>query len=178
MKDRYVFPVSEGPSWLEPYSVLAAKTGSLRLIVPSSGFDVFHILTIIGVVFGYFGAIVLIAGSPFYQQAAPWRYQYFNVAITIGIVAGAFALLIWEERSVLKWTIRFTSRHPRGIKMVQPVAVRPGRSFQELSAVIDGKEVTLRIEASQSRFASAISLSRTPGSQPESGTDSSHLSRP
>ena len=175
MKDRYVFPVSAGTPGLDPYSVLEAKTGSLRLIVPSSGFDGFHLLTIIGVVFGYFGAIVLVAGSPFYQQAAPWRYSYFSVVITVAIVAGFFALLIWEERSVVNWTIRFTSRHPLEIKVVQPLSVRPGRFFQELSAVIDGKEVTLRIEASPSRVASAIRLSRTPVSQPDSGTDPCHL---
>ena len=109
MKERYLFPVSAGIAGLEPYSALEAKRGFLRLIVPSSGSNGPHLLTIIGIVFGYFGAVVLIAGSPFYQQATPWRYPYFSIAITVAIVAGFFALLIWEERSVLNWTIRFTS---------------------------------------------------------------------
>src|SRR6266487_1384850 len=154
MKDRYVFPVWPGIPGLGSYSALEARPGSLRLIVPTSGSYGIHLLAIIGVVFGYFGALVMIASSSFYQQAAPWRYPNFSIVITAAIVAGFFALLIWEERSVFNWTIRLTSRHPRRFKPVHPVAIRPGRFFQQLTATIDGEEVLLRIEASRTKVLS------------------------
>jgi hypothetical protein len=170
MRTRYVFPASPGIPVLDPYSVLEARIGSLRLLVPSSGSYGLHLLAIISVVFGYFGAVTLIAGSPFYQEAAPWRIPGFNIAITLAIVVGFFAVLIWEERSIVNWTIGITSRHPRRFKQVHPLTVRPGRFFQELIATIDDKEVKLHIETSSKKLLSALSISGIPVSHLESGT--------
>ena len=79
-------------------------------------------------------------------------------------------MLIWEERSILNWTIRITSRHPRKFKQVHPLTVRPGRFLQELIATIDDKEVKLQIETSSKKLLSALTLSRIPVSHQESGT--------
>jgi len=170
MRTRYVFPASPGIPGLDPYEVLEARIGSLRLLVPSSGSYGLHLLAIISVVFGYFGAVTLIASSPFYQEAAPWRIPGFNIAITLAIVVGFFAVLIWEERSILNLTIRITSRHPRRFKQVHPLTVRPGRFFQELIANIDDQEVKLHIETSSKQLLSALTLSRIPVSHLESET--------
>jgi len=170
LKTRYVFPAWPGIPGLGPYSVLEARIGSLRLLVPSSGSDGLHLLAVIGVTFGYLGGLAVITSSSFYQEAAPWRIPGFSVGITLAIVVGFFALLIWEERSVLNWTLRVTSRHPRRFKLVQPLTIRPGRFFQELTAFIDDEKGLLRIEASSSKFTSALNLSRIPVSQLESGT--------
>jgi len=170
MKTRYVFSASPRTPVLDPYSVLEARIGSMRLLVPSSGAYGLHLLAIIGVVFGYFGAIALIASSPFYQEAAPWQIPGFNIVIGLAIVMGFFAVLIWEERSILNWTIRITSRHPRRFKQVHPLTIRPGRFFQELIVTIDDQGVTLHIETSSKMLLSALTLSRIPVSHKESGT--------
>jgi len=170
MKHRYVFPVWAGIPGLDAYSVLESRIGSLRLLVPSSGSYWYHLLAIIGVAFGYLGAFVLIASSPFYQQAAPWRIPGFSLAIVLAIVAGFFAVLIWEERSAVNWTIRLTSRHPRRFKRVRPLTLRPGRFFQELTVMIDDEEVLLRIEGSRAKVLSAFNLSTIPVSLSESRT--------
>jgi hypothetical protein len=86
MKHRYVFPVWAGIPGLDAYSVLESRIWSLRLLVPSSGSYGYHLLAIIGVAFGYLGALVLIDSSPFYQQAAPWRIPGFSPAIVLAIV--------------------------------------------------------------------------------------------
>src|SRR2546426_9717314 len=88
MKHRYVFPVWPGIPGLDAYSVLESRIGSLRLLVPSSGSYGYHLLAIIGVAFGYLGALVLIASSPFQQQAAPWRIPCLSPSIVFAIVAG------------------------------------------------------------------------------------------
>jgi hypothetical protein len=170
MKHRYVFPVYPGIPGLDAYSVLEVRIGSMRLLVPSSGSYGYHLLAIIGVVFGYLGAFDLIVGSPFYQQAAPWRIPGFSAAILISMVAGFFAVLMWEERSVVNWTVRLTSRHPRRFKQVRPLTLRPGRIFQELTVTVDDSEVLLRIEGSRANVISAFSLSRIQVSLAESRT--------
>lgn len=141
---------------------MEAKRGDLRLIIPTSGSYGFHLLTIIGVAFGYLAAFDLIVGSPFYQQATPWRIPGFSAGVVLAMVAGFFVALFWEERSVVNWTILLTSRHPRRFKQVQPLTLRPGRFFQELMVMIDDEEVLLRIEGSRAKVISAFNLSRIP----------------
>lgn len=170
MKDRYVFQVWPGIPGLGAYSVLEARIGSLRLLVPSSGSYGYHLLAIIGVTFGYLGAFDLIVASPFYQQAAPWRIPGFSAAIVLAMVVGFFVVLFWEERSVVNWTVRLTSRHPRRFKQVRPLSLRPGRFFQELMVMIDDEEVLLRIEGSRAKVVSAFNLSRIPVSESEART--------
>jgi len=102
----------------------------------------------------------LLTEAPQRQSVTPWRVPGFNIAITLAIVVGFFAVLIWEERSILNWTIRITSRHPRKFKQVHPLTVRPGRFLQELIATIDDKEVKLQIETSSKKLLSALTLSR------------------
>jgi hypothetical protein len=170
MKHRYVFPAYARVPGLDPYCVLEARIGSMRLLVPSSGPYGFQLLVIFGISLGYLGAFDLIASSPFYQKAAPWRIPGFSIGIVLAMVVGFFALLVWEERNVYNWTIRLTSRHPRRFKQIQPLTLRPSRFFQELVAVIDDDEVLLRIEASYRKVFSAFNLSRIPVTRSESRT--------
>jgi len=150
--------VWSGAPYLGAYSVLEARIGSLRLLVPSSGSYVLHLLAIIAVALGYPGVLITIASTPLYQQAALWRYPGFNIAIVLAFVIGFFILLFWEEHSIPKWTIWLTSHNPRRHKQVQAIAIRPGLIFQELYAAIDNQEVLLRIEGSHKSVLNALTL--------------------
>jgi len=180
VKTRYLFPVWPGAPYLSAYSLLEARIGSLRLLVSSSSGYGLHLLAIIIVVFGYLGSLILIASSPFYQQAAPWRYSGFTTAFLLVFLIGFFALLFWEEHSIPNWTMRLTSRNPRRHKQVRPIAIRPGLIFQELYALIDEQEVLLRIEGSHKHVLNALTLARIsiPERASRRGTISIPIGRP
>ncbi len=167
LKIRYLFQVWHGIPGLSSYSVLEARIGSLRLLAPSSQSQGLHILAILTAAFGYIAGFVLIVSSSYYQSAKPWQSESVPFAILLAFAVGFFMLLAWEEHSFPYWSLRLASRHPRSFKPVQAHALKPGRFFQEIYALVDGQETILRVEGSPKNVRTALSLARITATEKE-----------